>query len=59
MLGLILVIVLVLAVVGGLPHWGYWNGRGYGYAPSGIGLVLLIVVLFLLFGGGLGHLRLR
>ena len=47
-MGLILLIVLFLFLVGGLPNWGYHR---FGFAPSGIiGVVLLIVVLLLLTG---------
>jgi len=47
-MSLILLIVLVLFLVGGLPNWGYHN---YGFAPSGIlGVVLLVVVVLLLTG---------
>lgn len=47
-IGLILVIVLVLALFGGAPQWGWHN---YGYYPSGgIGLLLLILVILLLTG---------
>jgi hypothetical protein len=49
MLGTILLIVLVLAVLGSLPTWGY--SRGWGYYPSGgLGLVVLIVVVLLVMG---------
>jgi len=47
MLGLILIIVLILALVGAVPRYGY--SRDWGYAPSGgIGLVLLIVIVLVL-----------
>jgi hypothetical protein len=47
-MGLILLIVLVLFLVGGLPNWGYHQ---FGFAPSGIaGVVLLVVVVLLLTG---------
>lgn len=47
MLGLILIIVLVLALLGSVPRYGY--SRDWGYAPSGgIGLVLLIVIVLVL-----------
>jgi hypothetical protein len=49
MLGTILLIILVLAVLGSLPTWGY--SRGWGYYPSGgLGLVVLIVVVLLVMG---------
>ena len=49
MLGTILLIILVLALLGALPTWGYSTGWGY-YPSGGIGLVLLIVVILLLMG---------
>jgi hypothetical protein len=49
MLGTLLIIVLILALLGSLPTWGY--SRGWGYCPSGgLGLVLLILVILLLMG---------
>jgi hypothetical protein len=46
MIQIVLVILLLLFVVGGLPHWGWHN---YGYFPSGIlGLILLIVLIWIL-----------
>jgi len=49
MLGTILLIILVLAVLGALPTWGY--SRGWGYVPSGgLGLVLVIVIVLVLIG---------
>jgi len=47
-MGLLLLIVLVLFLVGGLPRWGY---HSYGYAPSGLVGVLLIVLVILLLTG--------
>ena len=49
-MSLLVLIVLLLLVFGGLPTWGYHN---YGYAPSGIGGILLIVALVLLLSGRL------
>lgn len=47
-MSLILLIILVLFLVGGLPNWGY---HSFGFAPSGIaGVVLLVVVVLLLTG---------
>jgi sterol desaturase/sphingolipid hydroxylase (fatty acid hydroxylase superfamily) len=49
MLGTILLIILLLALIGALPTWGY--SAGWGYRPmGGVGL-LLVVVLILLFAG--------
>jgi Protein of unknown function (DUF3309) len=50
LMGLLLLIVLLLVVVGGLPNLGFHR---YGYAPSGIGGVLLAVVAVLLLTGRL------
>ena len=47
-MSLLLLIVLVLFLVGGLPNWGY---HSYGFAPSSVaGVVLLVVVVLLLTG---------
>ena len=47
-MGLILLIVPVMFLVGALPNWGYHK---FGFAPSGIaGVVLLVVVILLLTG---------
>ena len=49
MLSTILIIILVLVLLGSLPTWGY--SRGWGYGPSGLlGLVLVIVVVLALMG---------
>jgi hypothetical protein len=45
---LVVVIVLLLLV---LPTWPYSSGWGY-YPSGGLGLILLIIVLALLFGKG-------
>jgi hypothetical protein len=44
----LLVVILVIFALVGAPQVGIWN-HNYGYAPSGIGLVLLVVVIILLF----------
>jgi hypothetical protein len=49
MLSTILIIILILALIGGLPTWGYSSGWGY-YPSGGIGLVLLIVIILVLMG---------
>jgi hypothetical protein len=47
MLGLILIIVLVVALIGAVPRYGY--NRSWGYAPSGgVGLILAIVIILVL-----------
>jgi hypothetical protein len=45
----ILLILLVLLVVGALPTWPYSSGWGY-YPSSGLGLVVLIVLVLALMG---------
>jgi len=49
-MSLILLIVLILLLFGGLPNWGY---HSYGYAPSGIAGVVLIVLLIMFLTGRL------
>jgi hypothetical protein len=47
-MGLILLIIILVLVFGGLPTWGY---HSYGYAPSGIlGIILVIILILFLFG---------
>jgi uncharacterized membrane protein len=48
-LGTILLIVLVLALIGVFPGWSYSSGWGYG--PSGIVGVLLLILLIMLVMG--------
>lgn len=49
MLSTILIILLILLLIGALPTWGF--SRGWGYGPSGLlGLILIIVVILLLTG---------
>ncbi len=48
-IGTILLIVLVLMLVGAVPAWPH--SRGWGYAPSGVlGLVVLVLLVMLLTG---------
>ena len=49
MLGTVLIILLILILIGAVPRWGYSSGWGYG--PSGLVGVLLIVVLVLALTG--------
>jgi hypothetical protein len=49
MLEIILLIVLIVLLLGAVPAWPH--SRSWGYGPSGgIGLVLVIVLLLVLFG---------
>jgi Protein of unknown function (DUF3309). len=43
----ILVVLLILLLIGGLPAWPYSTDWGY-YPSSGIGLILLILIIMLL-----------
>lgn len=40
----ILIILLILALIGGLPTWGYSGDWGY-YPDGGIGLILVVVLV--------------
>jgi len=49
MLSTILIIVLILLLIGALPHWPYSGSWGYG--PGGLlGTVLIVVVILALLG---------
>ncbi|MBW0170828.1 MAG: DUF3309 family protein [Hydrogenophaga sp.] len=48
-LGTILLIVLVLILLGVVPTWPH--SKGWGYGPSGVlGIVLVVVIVMLLTG---------
>jgi hypothetical protein len=48
-IGTILLIILILILVGALPSWPY--SRGWGYYPSGIvGLIVVVLIVLLLMG---------
>lgn len=48
-IGTILLIILILILVGALPTWPH--AAGWGYGPSGIvGVFLIVVVILLLLG---------
>ena len=49
MLSTILLIVLILILLGALPAWPY--SRGWGYGPSGLSFVLLVILIILLATG--------
>jgi hypothetical protein len=48
-MGLLLLILLVLLLVGAVPRWGY--SRNWGYGPSGLlGVALVVLVILMLTG---------
>ncbi|MDQ3261481.1 MAG: DUF3309 domain-containing protein [Pseudomonadota bacterium] len=48
-LGTILLVVLVLVLLGAIPTWPH--SKGWGYAPSGvIGLLVVILIVMLITG---------
>lgn len=48
-LGTILLIVLVLVLIGAIPAWPY--SRSWGYGPSGIvGLIVVVLLILVLTG---------
>ncbi|WP_449301243.1 DUF3309 domain-containing protein [Plastorhodobacter daqingensis] len=50
-LSTILIIILILALIGALPTWGH--SRAWGYGPSGVlGVVLIILLIMALTGRG-------
>lgn len=49
MLGTILIVILVLALIGALPHWPHSRNWGY-YPTGGLGLIIAIVLILLLLG---------
>lgn len=49
MLGTILLVLLIIVLLGALPTWPYSSGWGY-YPSSGIGILLLIVIVLLVTG---------
>ena len=49
-MGLVLIVVVLLLLFGGLPTWGY---HSYGWGPSGIVAVVLLILIVLLVTGRL------
>lgn len=49
MIGLLLLVLLIIILIGALPRWGYSSGWGY-YPSGGLGLLIVIVVLLIVFG---------
>lgn len=50
-MGTILLIVLILILLGSVPTYPY--SRRWGYGPSGVVSLLLIILLIMLFAGAL------
>ncbi len=51
MLGTILLIILIVILIGAIPAWPH--SRGWGYGPSGILGIIVIVLLILVLTGRL------
>ena len=49
MLGLILLVLLMLMLIGAMPVWPHSRSWGY-YPSSGLGTVLLVVVVLMFLG---------
>jgi hypothetical protein len=49
MLSTVLIVLLILLLLGAFPRWPH--SRGWGYGPSGLVGVILIVVLILALTG--------
>lgn len=47
-IAIILFVVLLVLLIGGLPQWPYNRSYGFGYGPSGIFLLCLIILIILL-----------
>lgn len=48
MLGTILIIILIIALLGGVRDWGFY-GTGI-YGGGGLGLILVILLILVLLG---------
>jgi hypothetical protein len=46
----LLLVLLILLLLGALPTWPYSAGWGY-YPSGGLGLLLVLVILFIVMGG--------
>ena len=45
----ILLVVLIVLLLGALPHWPYSTGWGY-YPSSGMGVVVVILLILMVTG---------
>jgi hypothetical protein len=50
-MGTILLVILVLALIGVLPTWNH--SRSWGYGPTGVTGVLVVLLIVLLLAGRL------
>jgi hypothetical protein len=50
-MGTILLVILILALIGVLPTWNH--SRKWGYGPSGITTLLVVVLIIMLVTGRL------
>ena len=48
-LGTVLLIIVILMLIGAIPTWPH--SKGWGFAPSGVVSVVLVVVVVLLVAG--------
>jgi hypothetical protein len=45
----LLIIILIVILIGALPNWGY--SRSWGWGPSGLlGVVLVVILILFLLG---------
>lgn len=48
-MGTLLLIILIILLIGAIPNWPY--SRSWGYYPSGIiGIILIIMIILMLMG---------
>jgi len=48
---LIIIILLLILMFAGLPSWPWGERLGYGWGPSGmLGIILLLLVVYMLLG---------
>ncbi|MFZ4772590.1 MAG: DUF3309 family protein [Chlamydiia bacterium] len=49
MLRTVLIVLLILILIGALPHWNY--SQEWGYAPfGGLSIILIVVIILALMG---------
>lgn len=47
----ILIVIIILILIGALPSWGY--SRNWGYGPSGLVTILLVILIVMMLTGRL------